>query len=160
MTIYNMGTARLGKMLYSTPPVTWHVPIALNQTITAGDFVYRNAGYLTLCGDNPALILGIAKEDGTYGAAGNVDVAVLVATEITMFNMCVYHATPASAVFAQADEGVTYEIIEDSGNWMIDIAATAGGGTPRVRVQQFIDKVDDRYGRVLATVLSAGREVQ
>jgi len=122
--------------------------------------VCRTSGYLTVCGTDPALILGIALEDAHNSTAGAYNILVAVATEDTLIQMSVHSATPATNQIEQTDLGKAYEIEVASNVWTIDKDATTN---TRVRIQKFVDAVgggNDTQGRVLVTVLAANREVQ
>lgn len=148
--------ARLGKMFDGSNPVVWSVPEAASQTFLEGEFVYRNAGFLTGCGADPADILGIALEAGNNGAEGANNILVLVATEVTGYEIPVHSGTPASSDVEDADLGVKYGIAAVSNNWYVDKDDTSA---TRLRIQQFKDAVGTVNGTVIATILPGNREV-
>jgi len=152
----SLKKAELGKLLHGQPPVVWSVPEGLNQTFKEGDFVYRNGGYLVICGADPALILGIALEDAHNTTAGLYNILVGVFTEGALVEMTVYHSTAGNNKIEQTDLGTKYGIDVSANCWRVD---KTDASNTRVRVQQFVDEVDEVSGRVLVSVLAANREV-
>jgi len=145
---------RLGKMIDATPPVVWHCPVAAAEGLYSGDFVVRTSGLIVEYASAGAICLGILMED-TPTAAG--DVAVLVATEMTLFKVPVHHGTASSADIEEADHGNTaYDLnFVAAPHWYVDKALT--GAT--VTIQQFFDVVGTVNGIVLVQINTGVREV-
>lgn len=136
---------------------THEFPEAATQTFVEGEVVYISSGYVTECGDDPAIILGFAAKDGSNSTSnGSVDVPVYVADHDTLFCASVYHGTPGSAVTAVTLVGTAYGLYRDTTNSKVyvDISDTTN---TRVRVVKLDprDDVGDRYGRVWFRVLPA-----
>ena len=148
--------ARVVKTISGCPNPVWSRPEAVSQTFVDGDLVYMVSGYLTVCGADPAAILGIAKEAGHNAAAGAYDDLVDAITEDTLVEMQVHHTTPANAVIEAADLGKLYGIAVTSNKWYVDKTEVAA---PRVRIQAFVDALGTTNGRVLVTFIAANREV-
>lgn len=92
-----------------------------SQTFKAGDLVFLSAGLLTICGPDPAVILGIALEDATNVTSGHKYLKVNVIRPDDVFESQFTAATPANAVFAATDQGKGYEIVKTSaGLWEVD----------------------------------------
>lgn len=146
--------AELLKMIDGTPPVLWTLPEAASQSFVAGDLVYLTGGYVTICGSDPAAILGIAMEDAHNTTAGAYNVEVLVLTDQTMINMCVdgstdeIEATDRATAFGVSNAG--------SGIWVVDKGDTTND---RVTPLLFVDPVGTEHGRVGVTFLASVRQV-
>ena len=148
--------ARVVSTISGSPNPVWSRPEAASQSFKDGDLVYMVAGYLTICGADPATILGIAKEDAHNTTAGLYNILVDVITADSLVEMQVAHDTPANAVIEAADFGKLYDIAVTSNVWYVDKNTTAA---TRVRIQRFVDALGTTNGRVLTTILAANREV-
>jgi len=93
---------------HATPTLTF--PEAASQTFLAGDFVFLSSGYLTICGTDPALIMGMALEPAHNTTAGLYQIGVALAIEIVLFGLSVYHATPANNKIEATDMGILCDI--------------------------------------------------
>lgn len=151
---------RIANMVGGQRPVTWTLPEATSQTFEVGDLVYRNAGYVTVCGADPSLILGIAKADGVSGTAGTIMTEVAVITSQTLVMMLVHNTVVGNSDIEATDMGKEYEILLGTGDaahvWYIDKNTTSAN---RVRIQKFYDKLGVANGKVLVTFLPANLEV-
>jgi len=146
-----ISAVRLLKMPNGRPPLLARWPEAASQTFKVGEFVYRAAGYVTVCGADPSVIGGLALEAGHNAlASGTSYVDVLVITGMTMLQMCV------DGTIAAADHGKTWDIEAATGVWNVDKDST---GSLPIRIQEFIDPVGTVLGRVGVTVLPSFREV-
>jgi len=147
--------AAYGKMLYTTSPVIEHFPEAASQTFEAGDLVFTNAGYIEECGADPASILGLVMEDGHDAGAGDYQVPVLVFTEATFIEMCVYHSDPGANLIEDTDLRTLYGLVASNHKWLVDKTEVVN---TRVKVQQFKDPIGTVSGVVLVTVIPTVRE--
>lgn len=141
----------IGTLTGSAVPVL-NFPEAASQTFVKGDFVYLTSGYLTICGTDPALILGIALEPAHNTTAGLYNIGVALATEFTLFGLSVYHATPANNKIEAADMGKIVDILKSAaGKWTADKATV--GSTSRYAILKFIDPlgtISGKYGGIIA----------
>ena len=98
---------------------------ASSQSFVYGDLVYLSSNKVTVCGADPAAILGIALKAATGTADSIIPVWVIHGSDEFLMN--VYHATAASATFSdQSAIDTAYEINKyAAGKWTIDIAATS-----------------------------------
>lgn len=142
-----------------------------SQTYRVGDLVYKDSnGTVALVTESTdtvdSPILGQAAKPAS-GSTGE-PAYVLVWREEDRFLMQVFHATPASAVTALTQNGVSYPIIKDeSGNdtYHVDITTTGESATVallKVMVVGFpegqiingiVSTVGDRYGWVIVKPL-------
>jgi len=128
-------------------------PEAASQSFIAGEFVYRVAGYITVCSTDPAQVLGMVREAGHNTTAGLYNVSVTPFTEDVLIEMCVDAGTDS---IEAADHGKLYGIDVASHLWFVDksdVTAT------RVRIHKFLDPVGTQHGRVLVSMLPAYREI-
>lgn len=86
-------------------------PEAASQTFKKGALVYLNAGYLTACGADPALIMGIATEDAHNTTAGLYNIVVELAHPDTLFlaNLDT-QASEGAGTTAATDRGAMYGV--------------------------------------------------
>lgn len=154
---YGTWKARVGGFTLSSPPLVWEIPEAALQTFKEGDLVYRSGGYLTVCGADPALILGIAKENAHNDAvAATHNILVDVITTWVLVEMCIYHVTAGTNVIEVADRGKAYGVVVNSNVWHVDkndVSAT------RLRVEKFRDALGTENGRVMCQFFAANLEV-
>jgi len=148
--------ASLARMLNGFPEPLTPLPEAVSQTFEWGDLVYMNAGFLTICGADPATIVGIAKENGHNAAAGAYNDDVLLITADTLIKMHVHHTTPATAVIEDADLFKDYGIAVSGHIWYVDKTDTSA---TRVRIIEFIDPVGTLNGLVAVQFLAANRKL-
>lgn len=147
-TVRNQLAARL-----ATPAKILYFPEAASQSFKAGEFVYLVSGKVTIISSTSqsvSKIAGMALAD----ASGTTDTAlpVAIAEEGVLFELCVYHSTPASAITAITQVGVSYGLTVSSNKHYVNI----GDATyRRVKVKKISNKDDvgDRYGRLLVEVL-------
>jgi len=152
-----MISSAVGTLTGHAHPVL-NFPEAADQTFIAGDFVYLVAGHATICGADPALIMGMALEPAHNTTAGLYTIGVALALEITLFGLCVYHATAASALLALADLGVTKDIHpQAAGTWTVDIAVDTT--TSRFVPLKLIDPVGTQYGRFAGVICATYRQI-
>ena len=109
---------------YSHPEIR-DFPEAASQSFVTGDLVYLTSNALTVCGADPAAILGfaLAPASGTTGTM--IPVWVIKGGHTYLMN--VYHATATSATFSD-NSGIdtAYEIASyAAGKWVVDISATS-----------------------------------
>jgi hypothetical protein len=141
---------------HATPTLTF--PEAASQTFLAGDFVFLSSGYLTICGTDPALIMGMALEPAHNTTAGLYQIGVALAIEIVLFGLSVYHATPANNKIEATDMGILCDIaMSASSKWVVDKATI--GSTSRVRVLKFIDPLGTIAGRLGCVVAATYRQI-
>jgi hypothetical protein len=153
----SVKAAEAGKLLYGQAFTVWSVPEGASQTFKAGELVMRTSGYLTICGADPALVLGIALEDANNNATdGENDILVLVATANALLKMSVYHSNATYNVVEDTDLGTDYGVVCASNKWLVD---KTDNSNKVVRVQQFLDPIGEEAGQVLVSVLAAVREV-
>src|SRR5688500_4286365 len=82
---------------------------AATQTFVKGELVYLASGYLTEIGNDPALILGVAGQDGHNSASANLTASsVFMATEDSVFEANLCGATGADYVMLATDIGTKY----------------------------------------------------
>lgn len=107
-----------------------------SQTFVRGDLVFLSSNLLTLCGADPASILGIAQEPATNVTSGHKYIKVLVIRPTDVFESQFTDATPAQAVFAATDQAKGYEIVRTSaGLWEVD-HDNVGANAMRVKILQ------------------------
>ncbi len=148
--------AKLGEVKAGRPEILKR-PESASQTFLAGDLVFDDAGYVTVCGADPAKILGIALEDAHNDASdGDHSIDVLVLNANTYALMQVHHGTPANAVIEDTDEGAEFGIAVSSNVWYIDKEETS---SLRVKIVKLFDSLGTLNGRVYAQVLTTVREI-
>jgi len=145
------------RTLTGTPALVQTYPEAASQTFKAGDLVYRNGGYVTVCGANPSLVLGVALEDAHNDAqAGTHEIQVLIINGWTEFVMQVYHSTSDNNKIEASDLGKKYGIAVINNLWYVNKTDTTN---TRVIIHDFLDPVGTVNGRVGVVFLAANREV-
>ena len=155
----NIVTAFVGETLDPHCSVSiLHFPEAVTQTFIAGEFVYLNAGYLTICaaGDTAA-IMGMALEPThNAAAAGLYSIPVAIAKETTLFMLSESAAaTPLWAIQA-ADLGASWNLlISAPGRWCINKDTAGGPG----RIVRFRHAVGEQYGQVLVIINATHRQI-
>lgn len=135
-------------------------PCAATQSFVAGDLVYLVSGRLTVCGANPADILGVALEDAV-SAADAVALLQLIPVQLaepdTLFQINLASSTAgASVALTQAMLGGSCGLYKDgtagSGLWYA--SGVTLGANDRLVIDKFIDAVGDTNARVLVRFLS------
>lgn len=120
---------------------------ANSQTFVAGDLVYRSSGLLTVCGADPAAILGIALGAATNVTSGHTMIPVLVLDTDTEVVMNVYHSAAASATFSDnSGHGAAYGVVKNAaGKWCVDLE---DAGNTRCKITEYVDPKSDIYMKV------------
>jgi hypothetical protein len=141
---------------HATPVLNF--PEAASQVFLAGDFVYLASGYLTLCGADPALIMGIALEPAHNTTAGLYRIGVALALEITLFGVSVYHATAGNNLIEATDLGLLCDIaMSAAGKWVADKAVVTT--TSRLRILKFVDPLATVSGIVAGVIAATNRQI-
>ncbi len=91
-----------------------------------GGLVYVNAGYLTICGGDPALIYGVAIRSGQNGASDGT-----YSTEVYMLDPDSLYIGKSNTTTALTQVGVAYGVVLSGTEWLVDISDTQN---TRVRV--------------------------
>jgi hypothetical protein len=97
---------------------------AASQSWVAGDLVYSNAGAITICGDNPALVLGIAQADATGVTGAACHITPIYAEDIVAIDCCDSNGGVTIEDAASFTKGTAYPLKLDSGNWYVDLNGT------------------------------------
>lgn len=107
-----------------------HHPEADSQTFVEGDLVYLNANRVTICGADPAEILGVAMRDGANDT-NNRNIPVQRITPAGYFTMNVKSGA-SDHVLVDANIMTAYGIRRDAaGQWVVDVSDTTN---KRVRI--------------------------
>lgn len=141
-------------------PAILHQPEAATQTFVKGEVVFMSAGYLNeIASNTPALIYGVAADDGSNSASGGTSSApecpVFLADDDTLFEANVKQSG-SDHVLAATDLGVPMGIYRDTGDSKIYLDADVKAGTG---VRVFTHRVargtaiGDTNGRVLFNFL-------
>ena len=97
---------------------------AATQTFSKGALVRLASGYLTECGTDPVLIMGVASRDGQNGAAaGDKSQAVYLAHPDTLFKGNLdTSGSEGNGTTAVTDRGKNYGVAKASsgGTWYVD----------------------------------------
>ncbi len=129
---------------------------ANSSTFIIGDLVYLNSGAVTVCGDDPTVIAGLATKAGTNVTSGNIEIPIEPINSDDIYVMNIWHTTDTSAVLSSITIGTAYEIarktVGSATAFVVDMAATTN---ERVVVvgKHPSDASDDLYGRVLVKFL-------
>lgn len=126
-----------------------YAPEAASQTFVQGNLVYLDAaGQLAECGADPALIAGVAAEDGSNGSAGAKQTGYWVADMGAVF------VAKSNTTTAQTHCGAEYGVVLTSDVWYVDISEVTA---KRVYIQNLDprDAVGKSGGRYLLTFLSS-----
>ena len=145
-----MATIALQSVCIPTNARISNYPEAASQSFKKGQAVYLSSGKVTVCASDATLIAGFACQDAS--GVTDTEIAVAIAEPGTVFEMNIYHSTPASAITA---------ITDVSTKWGLYVAGNKshcdkGDGTnTRFLVVGLSpkDNVGDTYGRVLVEVL-------
>ena len=161
MATVTVQRARVARTISGNSPQVLTLPEAASQTFKKGEFVYLSGGYVTEIGANPALILGMADEDGHNGAtAGLYNVAVVIANMDTIFEIHKTNSSGVAVVTAVTDVGKEFAIYRDTTNsWAT--AYDGGGANSRLICLDHsnFDTVGDTGGRLLVQVLGSFRQL-
>jgi len=154
----NIVTSRCIGTLTGHAVVSLNYPEAASQVFVDGDFVYLTGGYLTLCGADPTVILGMALDPAHNVAAGLYQIRVALACEMNLFGLSVYHATAGNNKIEATDMGSLFDIaMSAAGKWVVDKAVSTT--TSRVKVIRFIDPLGTIAGMVGCTIVAANRQI-
>ena len=147
---------------YGLPQIVTNSAEANSQSFKAGEFVYLNAGAVTVAATGAStLIWGIALTDATTVSSGNIDIPVqLLANDCEIQMKVSSDSTIANyeAANTTCAQGVDYDIVVASNLFFVDSSDTTN---PAVT---FIDAIYDSAGaatewgrfRPLAAVLQVG----
>ena len=162
-----LSIKRTGQLVRCTagrdPRIVAHLKEANSSTFVVGDLVYSSSGAITVCGTDPATIMGIALKAGTNTTTTNKKIPVLVLDGDTEFSMSLYHGTAASATFSDASNqlSVAYGIVKSAaGKWAVDLSETS---STRVVITDYPvqgEALGDIYMQVYCKILAANRQVQ
>lgn len=127
-------------------------PEAASQSFKSGELVYLVAGKVTVVAANGESILGIAVSDATGVTDADCYVDVLKPNEWIEINIS--HATPASAVCAQATVGTVGAGIGTTSNKTVAALDATGNKTLKIINRIPRDSATDLYPRVIASIKS------
>jgi hypothetical protein len=132
-------------------------PEAATQTFKKGALVYLNAaGYLTECGTDPTLIMGVATKDGGNGtAAGDVTQVVELAHPDTLFVGNLDSSNDEGGATAHThvtDVGKMYGVWKatTAAKWTVDLYETTN---KRVVVWKLRDVIQDGIPMAVGDIL-------
>jgi len=129
-----------------------------SQVFKAGDFVVGASGYLTVCGADPVLILGMALEDAHNTTAGLYTIPVALALETVLFGMSVYHATAGNNLIEATDMFLLCDIAMSAyGKWVADKAVVTT--TSRLRILKFVEPLATVSGIVAGVIAATYRQI-
>jgi len=125
-----------------------------SQTFVAGDLVYRSFGQLTVCGADPAAILGIALAPATNVTSSHTMIPVQVLDTDTEVVMNVYHSVASLATFVDnSGHGVAFGVAQNAaGKWVVDLEDTVN---TRVKINSYVDDKGDIYMKVKVKFMPA-----
>ena len=136
------------KPLYPDRAVLLEFPESGSLTAVEGNLVYVTGGYLTECGTDPSLIMGVLAENGHNSTEGANSAGVWLALPGTIF------VAEGTTVTAQTQVGEDYGVVLESSVWRVDTSETSS-----VRLQ--VLKLDPRdavgtdEGRYWVTFISS-----
>jgi len=113
------------KPLYPDKAILLDYKESASLTAVQGNLVYLTGGYLTECGADPAIILGVLAEDGSNGSEGANSAGVWLALPGTIF------VAEGTTTTAQTQVGEDYGVALESSVWRVDTGDT---GNVRVNV--------------------------
>lgn len=145
------------------PPTVLEVEEAASQTFVEGEPVYiADSGYLTECGDNPALILGIAGADAHNTTAGAYKIPVYLADSRNIFRIQACSAAATRMATTRTAIGRILALFRDTTNSKLQAnGSTFDGSNGRVYCLG-LDKQDtlgDTGGRYLVRFKPANSQV-
>jgi hypothetical protein len=147
-----LSAFEIAKTTDGGPPTELYFPEGASQAFVAGEPVYLLNGYLVECGDNPALIVGIANGPAHNTTAGAYNVPVLLADERNIFRAQVCSAAGTRAASAVTMVGRAMALLRDTTNSLLQVLSTPlDGANGRVYCVGLSgqDVVGDTGGRVL-----------
>jgi hypothetical protein len=135
------------------PPYTRTYPEAASQSFKRGDFVLLSSGKVTICGSDPAAVLGVAAQD----ASGVTDtpVKVYIADKSTVF----VGNLSSAIVSTVALVGVRYGTLLESGIFTVNTADTTGPTVTIIGLDGR-DAVGDTNARVHFTFLDSAAQTE
>jgi hypothetical protein len=139
---------RAVRTLSGSPVPKLGVPEKATRTFKKGAIAFMSAGFLDECGANPALILGIATQDGQNGATdGLYQNIVELAHPDTLFRMYVDNNDSGTAATGAATDLLKgYGIMRGAtspNQWFVDLNRT--GANVRVVIWEFWNEVSYVY---------------
>jgi len=145
------------------PPTVLEVEEAASESFVAGEPVYiADSGYLTECGDNPALVLGIAGAPAHNTTAGLYKIPVYLADSRNIFRAQAASAAGTRMATTRAAIGRILALFRDTTNSLLQVnGATFDGANARVYCLG-LDKQDvlgDTGGRYLVRFKPANSQV-
>jgi hypothetical protein len=146
---------------YGIPQIVQNGAEANSSTFKAGQFVYSNAGAITVAAGAGGKIWGIALTDGTEVSSGNIDIPVQLLTsdcEVQMkvsSDSTIANFQPANTTCVQ---GVDYDMIIASNICFVDSSDTASPSFTFVDAIYEADGTASDWGRFtpLAATLQVG----
>lgn len=116
-------------------------PEGATLTSKMGEPVYLTGGYITVCGTDPALIVGLLAEDGHNDASAGTHNISVYPLDGVVFELNANTTTAATQI------GEDYAIIVASNKMSIDISDTTNTRVVVVGLSSK-DTVGDTYGRL------------
>jgi hypothetical protein len=132
-----------------TDATIFNFPEAASQTFKKGQAIYLSSGKVAACATDAVLIAGFACQDAS--GITDTEIAVAIAQPGTLFEMNIYHSTPASAITAVTDVGTRYGLYVSGNKSYVDKEDLVNLRFVVVALSPK-DTVGDTYGRVLAEV--------
>ncbi len=120
-----------------------------SSTWAIGSLVYVNAGYLTICGGDPAAIMGVTFRAGQNGGSdGTYSSSVYLASPEAVF------IAPSNTTTAVTHVGGAYGVVLSGSDWLVDISE---GSNTRLKIIGLFpgDAVGASGGRYLIAFLPA-----
>jgi hypothetical protein len=145
---------------YGVPQIVQNAAEANAQSFKAGQYVYSNAGAVTISSETSPFIWGIALTDATTVSSGNIDIPVQLLTSDCEVQMKV-SSDSTIANFQAANttcaQGVTYDMAVASSICFIDSSDTSSGGFAFIDAIYDADGTASEWGRFtpLAAVVQA-----
>lgn len=111
---------RVARTFSGAPAPVMYFPEAASQSFAKGDPVYLVAGKVTICPDDPTVVLGIAEAPAT--GTTNTPIPVTLATADVVFEGSVNLDGDGGSdnVIAQANVGLSHGLVALSGTHYID----------------------------------------
>jgi hypothetical protein len=161
MATVTVSRARVARTISGNSPQVLTLPEAASAAFKKGEMVYLSGGYVTECGANPALILGMADEDAHAGATnGLYSCAVVIANMDTIFEIHKTNSSGSGAVTAVTDVGKEFAMYRDTSNNWVTAYDGEGANSRFVCLDHSnFDTVGDTGGRLLVQVLGANRQL-
>jgi hypothetical protein len=129
-------------------------------TIQSGDLLVRINNVANVCGADPAAIsyLSTATDADVLPGATATTLALAKIKSSGVFEMSLFHSTPASAVLSDADiddvlqYGIAKQTVSGVTAWVIDKEETS---SKRVTIVKRLSSATDVYPRVLVQFMAA-----